>query len=160
MPRNLKQIQNLKQAFNKQKRFTRDELYNVHVLHTNIGFPREIYTAPDLRAICYDSKLLDEIKNVINAVKMPCFLSYDTTFNLCGYYVSVLVLKHPFLLNRNKTEPPIPFIFYFHENKNEISHNFLFNSIKRVILYFFIFFILSNFDILRFFQCSQLKHLL
>ncbi|RNA44067.1 hypothetical protein BpHYR1_014825 [Brachionus plicatilis] len=88
--RDLKQCQNLRYAVNKLKRFSFDELANIHLMHISLGFPNLIVTAPDIRIVGIDDELLKETKKTLAAFNKDnrvCF-QYDTTFNLTGYYVS------------------------------------------------------------------------
>ena len=71
-----------------------------------------------IRIIGIDDELLKETKKTLSAFDSSdrvCF-QFDTTFNLTGYYVSVLLYIHPILVidNTDKAQP-IPFAYYFHE---------------------------------------------
>lgn len=70
-----------------------------------------------------EEKLMVEIKKMLKAANKRILLQYDTTFNLTGYYASILNLMHPFLINAvTKKPPPIPIAVYFHELKSEKVH--------------------------------------
>ena len=60
------------------------------------------------------------------------YLSYDTTFNLGDFYVSVIVFKHILF----KETPLIPLAFVIHDRKfssvHEIFFNFLKNSVPKI----------------------------
>ncbi|CAF1000728.1 unnamed protein product [Brachionus calyciflorus] len=134
-PRNLKQCQNIKTFINRQKRFSSDELINMHILHLSIGFVKQILTIPDVRIIALDDKLLKETKKIFQILpkNKKVFFSYDTTFNICGYYVSVLVYKHPLIEKSDRVSPPVPFSFFFHERKTEETHLDFMQYIKRIL---------------------------
>lgn len=95
-------------------------------MHVSLAFPNVIVTAPDIRIIGMDSELLKDIKktlSIFDADNCVCF-QFDTTFNLTGYYVSVLIVLHPILiLNNTEKSPPIALAYFFHEKKYEKSHN-------------------------------------
>jgi hypothetical protein len=65
-------------------------------MHISFDFPNLILTAPDLRIIGIDAVLLVELKNALSSVVgvMRICFQYDTTFNLTGYYVSILNFIH------------------------------------------------------------------
>ena len=67
----------------------------------SLNFPNHIVTAPDIRIIGIDSVLLDEIKKILKAFDGEKInFQYDTTFNLTGYYTSILSFVHPFLVKK------------------------------------------------------------
>ncbi|CAF0854701.1 unnamed protein product [Brachionus calyciflorus] len=124
-PRDLKQCQNLRYAVNRLKRFTHDEVANCHLMHISLSFPNHILTVPDIRIIGIDNELLMETKKTLAAFDNQnriCF-QYDTTFNLTGYYVSVLVYIHPILIKTDSDKSPtIPLAYFIHEKKHEKAH--------------------------------------
>jgi hypothetical protein len=133
-PRNMKQCQNAKYAVNKNKRITHDEIVNTFILHTQLGFPNYILVAPDVRMVCvYDKLALEVRKTLRSATKMKICFQYDTTFDLSGYYVSVLTMIHPYLLHSDTSKGkscPFPVAYFLHEKKHEEAHNFFFSVIK------------------------------
>jgi hypothetical protein len=132
-PKNLKQVQNLKYAINKQKRFAYDEIANVHLMHLTMSFPCQIMTAPDIRIKAVDNVLLKEVLKFCKASKTRVFMQYDTTFNLTGLYVSILSVVHPFLVDSKGSSPPIPLIYHFHERKTQTAHTYFCRFIEEVI---------------------------
>ncbi|RMZ95763.1 hypothetical protein BpHYR1_043262 [Brachionus plicatilis] len=109
--RDLKQCQNLRFAVNRLKRFTYDEIANIHLMHVSLGFPNLILTAPDVRIIGMDDELIRDLKktlDIFGSDNRVCF-QFDTTFNLTGFYVSILLFIHPILvLHNTEKSPPIP----------------------------------------------------
>ncbi len=135
-PRNLKQAQNCRYAVNRLKRFTFDEIANVHLQHVILGYPNFIATAPEVRIIGIDEVLLEDTNKLIKrmkSLKQRVEFQYDTTFKITSYYMSVLVFAHPFL-NKTKTmrSPSIPLEEFFHERKDEMSHDEFWRFVKQV----------------------------
>jgi hypothetical protein len=89
------------------------------------NFPNLILSAPDLRIIGIDGGLLSEVNKVLlvfDEDNRVCF-QYDTTFNLTGYYTSILSFIHPILVKHNSdTSPPVPLAYFYHEKKYEKTH--------------------------------------
>ena len=78
-------------------------------MHISLGFPNMIVTAPDIRMIGIDDDLLKETKKTLTAfdsLDRVCF-QFDTTFNLTGYYVSVLLFIHPILVIDSTDKAPL-----------------------------------------------------
>jgi hypothetical protein len=66
-----------------------------------------------------------EVKKTLRASKSRVCFQYDTTFDLAGYYVSILTMIHPFIIKsegRSEIQPPIPVAFLFHERKHQQAH--------------------------------------
>ncbi|RNA23232.1 hypothetical protein BpHYR1_014571 [Brachionus plicatilis] len=51
--------------FSKKKRFSFDELANIHLMHISLGFPNLIVTAPDIRIVGIDDEFLKETKKTL-----------------------------------------------------------------------------------------------
>lgn len=101
-------------------------------MHISLGYPNHILTAPDIRIIGVDEELLKETKKTMSAFNKDnrvCF-QFDTTFNLTGYYVSILLYIHPILkLAKSEKSPAVPLAFFFHEKKFQKSHDELWRYI-------------------------------
>ncbi|RNA32259.1 hypothetical protein BpHYR1_036947 [Brachionus plicatilis] len=97
--RDLKQIQNLRYAVNRQKRFTYDEIANCHLMHISLGYPNHILTAPDIRIIGVDEELLKETKKTMSAFNKDNRLA------------------------KSEKSPAVPLAFFFHEKKFQKSHD-------------------------------------
>ena len=85
-----------------QRQFTRlpqDVLLNLHELTYNLGdFVHKIITYPDLVVVCGLKTIFFELDNIIMAKsKHPVLLSYNTTYKLGDFYVSMLFFKHVLL---------------------------------------------------------------
>ena len=128
MPRNLKQVQNLRYKGNNELRISRDALYNIHALarDTKNEFIHIIHTFPNLVVLCGHSLIFEELERVLYfETDMQC-LSYDTTFQLGDFYVSALVFRHIIF----KECPCMPAIFMIHERKFQKHHEILFTFFK------------------------------
>lgn len=105
-------------------------------MHISLSFPNHILTVPDIRIIGIDSELLKETKKSLAAFdndNRVCF-QFDTTFNLTGYYVSILVYIHPILVKANSDKSPvIPFAYYVHEKKHEKCHDEFWRYVFEII---------------------------
>ena len=95
-------------------------------MYNSINFPNFVLSVPDIRVIGIDNDLLDETKKMLKSVRVlnSVLFQYDTTFTLCGFYVSILSYIHPLLCKANSnTSPVIPLAYFFHEKKYEKTHN-------------------------------------
>ena len=120
MPRNPKQIKNVQANQRQLVRLTHDALYNLHELAYDLdGFVYKITTFPDLVVICGLKAILLEVDRIIKVKSQhPILLSYDTTFKLGDFYVSILLFKHALFVEA----PAIPAAFLIHERKFQASH--------------------------------------
>ena len=82
----------------------------------------EVITYPDLTCFFGNLDLLKEFNKVLelskNESKMCVYCSYDTTFNLGNFYVTLLVFRHTIFEN----DPVIPLAFMLHERKFQMVH--------------------------------------
>ena len=66
LPRNLKQLQNLRFKHLSESRLSRDDLYNLHeIAYDNDSFVHKIITYPDLTCICGLGTILNEAHKVL-----------------------------------------------------------------------------------------------
>ncbi len=86
-------------------------------------------TLPEFRCIMYDRQMVKEVDDLLRYSNEPIMFVYDTTFNLCKYFVSPLVCKFSFF----EQEPTIPLAFFMHEKKTEACHDQFFRSISQLI---------------------------
>lgn len=102
----------------------------VQVIFETLKFPQWIVTAPHFNAVCFDDKMILDLKKTIKTANQEGILvvfEYDTTFTMTEFYVSILCYIHPLLCfqtNKNKS-PPIPVGMLFHEK-----------NIKNIMIYF------------------------
>ena len=128
-PRNLKQVQNRKQTLNKKKRIGHDEIYNIHVLHYELGYVHFVQTIPFLEVIAFDKLLIQQLKEVMKLSSKKLFMTYDTTFNIGDFYCSPLILKNSMFT----IEPAVPLGFLYHEKKDQRAHQHFFEYFKKEI---------------------------
>lgn len=62
-----------------------------------------------------------------NGSHPPIFLTYDTTFKLGDFYVSVLTFRHPEFSER----PVIPLMYMIHDRKWKSVHHFFFKKLRK-----------------------------
>lgn len=87
-------------------RFSAHEIINTHMMHIAFNYSNQIMSAPDLRVICFEEKIYIEFKKILKTANKRVVVQYDTTFNLTGYYASILNIIHPFLINAVTKAPP------------------------------------------------------
>lgn len=76
--------------------------------------------------VCGHSKLIKDFEKVISLENKEQLLSYDTTFQLGNFYVSVLLYRHV-IFHKN---PIIPVLFLIHERKLSGHHEILFRTLR------------------------------
>ena len=130
-PRNDKQIENLQIKQLQQKRISHDSLYNLHELAFDVpNFIHSIRTFPDLVCIFGQKEILEEFDKVlVLTTTSPQLLSYDTTFKLGDFYMSVLCFRHVLF----KESPVIPAAFLLHERKFEEYHKEFLSICKKMV---------------------------
>ena len=130
-PRNSKQVENIRMSQLRKLRISHDALYNLHELAIDIpDFIHIIRTHPDLVCICGQKAIFQELDRVLLLQSpTPQLLSYDTTFQLGDFYVSVLSFRHTLF----KEAPVIPAAFMLHERKFQSTHNELFTVVTKSI---------------------------
>ena len=112
-PRDSRQTRYYKEKDMLSKQLGSDAIVNIHELaYTLPGFVWSVRTFPDL-VVCFG------MTSLLDVLKSPSLLSYDTTFNLGDFYLSVLVVKLSTLLE----SPCIPVAFVVHERKFQAAHD-------------------------------------
>ena len=131
LPRNLKQLQNLRIQFLSQNRISKDEFYNLHEVAFDIEnkFVRKVMTIPDLVCVCGLKEVLSEADKAILLNETGQLLSYDTTFMLGDFYVSLLLFRHTIFVEN----PAIPALFLIHGKKLFETHQVLFQEAVKAI---------------------------
>lgn len=127
-PRNTRQIHYQREKFKSTNRPSRCALINLHMLaYEDVGFVHCIRTLPDLVVVCGLEEILAELAFVLeNVPKREQLLSYDTTFSMGDFYVSVLLFKHCCFLQK----PIIPALFMIHERKLQEHHQVVFRLLR------------------------------
>ena len=122
-PRDEQQTYYYRSAMKPHKKLERDSLVTIHELaHALPDFVWSITSFPNL-VMCFG------MPDLLYIVKQcPTFLmSYDTTFNLGDFYLSVLVVKVSNVLE----EPYVPIAFVMHERKFQSVHAALCDELRR-----------------------------
>ena len=87
MPRNMQQVRNIRQNTLHKTRLIRDTLYNIHdIAYDTHSYIFRITTYPDMEMTFGLRGILDLMECILNADQL---LSYDTTFQLGDFYVSI-----------------------------------------------------------------------
>lgn len=129
-PRNVEQLRNLKKKINRQQRLTWYEIYNVHKMAWDMdNFVHHITTFRDMVIICGLKQVLEEVELVLGDGGIDQILSYDTTFTMGDFYVSILIFRQRFFLKN----PCIPALFLIHERKYEECHKKLFHILDKLV---------------------------
>ena len=124
-PRNGKQLTYFKSSSASGGCATRDSFCALHELAYIItGFIWTISTYPDLVVTCGSAFFTTNLPTA--SIVM---LSYDTTFNLGDFYVSVLMAQ----TNAFSETPTFPIAFLIHERKFEATHVSFFTAIKKIL---------------------------
>jgi len=126
-PRNVEQVRNTKKIQKNKSRLSHDALYNLHEFTYNSNFIHRIVTYPDLSIICYNPSIVDVFTSLLCSStpsdKPTVTLTYDTTFNLGDFYVSVLLFRETDF----DPSPIVPLAFLIHERKLQSTHDEFFH---------------------------------
>jgi len=133
VPRNTEQVRNIQKTQRNKSRLSRDAIYNIHELAYDLPFIQHISTFPDLAVILYHPELLDIFRGTLSYETPPerptQQLSYDTTFNLGDFYLSVLLFR-----DTEFDSPPIfPLAYLIHERKLSKTHDDFFRHISNIL---------------------------
>ena len=113
-------------------RLSRDALYNLHELAYDGDFVHRITTFPDVEIFLYSPHILSTFQTLLSRChceNLPVIqLSYDTTFNMGDFYLSVLLYRH----TEFNESPVIPLSFLIHERKLNSTHTNFFTYMKSV----------------------------
>ena len=123
--RDLKRVSNVKTRVDKQRRLSHDDVYNLVERGYHLSdYVRNLTIFSDLLCMVASKDALQELEQLLQVKSaQPIALFYDTTFNICDFYVSPLTVKHILFTN----EPSIPVAFLVHERKYQIHHELFFN---------------------------------
>ena len=124
--RNKPQVKYVKQMLKKEHSFEDEETLLVYhsILHKeNLPW----YTRKDGNLHCLSRiRQMDHHFNEVIRSTKRIVLSYDTTFELGPYFVSILVFRHPWL----RGYPAIPLRFLWHETKTILGHDMTFSDLS------------------------------
>ncbi|XP_065681700.1 uncharacterized protein LOC136095284 [Hydra vulgaris] len=121
-PRNPRQFKYVKSVEAAGKRIGTDSFITLHELAYMIpGFVWTISTNPDLSVSFGMQKSIDQL-----VMCSEVFLSYDTTFNLGDFYLSILVAQMSYFVEK----PCMPIAFVLHDRKFDVVHKHFFKTLK------------------------------
>ncbi|RWS24903.1 uncharacterized protein B4U80_13156 [Leptotrombidium deliense] len=132
-PRNLKQAQNIQYQHNIQNKVSYDEVFALYEFWTQefndtlLKFdlsPEFIVIFGHPTAVQLGNRLL---KENCQDNTLPQLLSYDTTFEVGHFYLSILVMRNTEL----ESDPIFPIMFMLHEKKSTDTHTLMWNIIMR-----------------------------
>ena len=118
VPRNLEQVRNVRKMIRNRNCLTHDGLYNLHKwAFDNDDFVRHITTYPNLIVVMYDTAIMRVFHDTLDSGKLQQ-LTYDTTFMLGDFYVSILLFRETEL----DESPVVPLAYMIHETKTKYTH--------------------------------------
>ncbi|XP_065660493.1 uncharacterized protein LOC136084428 [Hydra vulgaris] len=119
-PRNPRQFKYIRSVESAGKRLGIDSFVTLHELaYMMPGFVWTISTYPDLAVSFGIQKSIEQL-----VMCSQVFLSYDTTFNLGDFYLSILVAQMSYFVEK----PCMPIAFLLHDRKFDIVHKFSFQN--------------------------------
>ncbi len=122
-PRNVRRAQNLNYAENKKK-ITYYQIYSVQFMQACdfADYVKKLIIGPDLLVVFGDTNAIEFGNRLLKASSrdrsLEQLVSYDTTFNLGDFYVSILVMQNTEL----KGDPIFPVLFLLHQRKYKEVH--------------------------------------
>jgi hypothetical protein len=129
--RNTEQVRNRHSLLRKETRLTHDQIYcTLELAYHLYGVVHEIAIYPDFYCIV----ALPEVTRELNKVLMvnsdaTALLSYDTTFNIGDFYVSIFVFRHV-LFQGGVT---IPAAFIIHDRKCSDVHDRFWRKLIQIV---------------------------
>ena len=132
-PRNKKQCENAQYRTTKHKKISNDEFFSSVELAIQLeNFVRKFVIYPEVIIHLADEKILETTKELIRLSEthshLQQLLSYDTTFLLGNFYVSILVARNTYFEN----DPIFPVAFLIHTRKFSTYHRDFFFDIFAV----------------------------
>lgn len=127
-PRNINQVRMQQKQVRTRRQISQDQIYNSLQLAYHLeGFVQKISIFPDLVIVLGLQDLLQELNKVL-LVKSdePVVISYDTTFNLGDFYLSIVVAKH--IIYQGGRTFPVGFII--HDRKCQAVHEELWKVMR------------------------------
>jgi len=111
-------------------RLTRDALYNLHELALDGNFVHKITTFPDVEVFLYNPDTLSHFQEILRiSHDLPTMqLSYDTTFNLGDFYISILLFRYTIF----QESPVVPLAYMIHERKYTSTHTAFFQYLQSI----------------------------
>jgi hypothetical protein len=111
---------------------SRDAIFNLHELAMDSEFIQDIHTFPDLSVIMFDHTTISIFQSLLcrsDPISLPIqLLSYDTTFNMGDFYLSVLLFRQTDFVE----QPVVPLAYLIHERKLLATHSFFFTKMASI----------------------------
>ena len=127
-PRNKKQLENIRSGIKNESRLSRDAVLNAHeIAYELTDYVHYFATVPYLVVVVGLKEIFEELETLLLTKDKNQLLSYDTTFQLGPYYVSVLLFRHV-MFNEH---PVMPAAFLIHEAKWQDIHAILFSILRQ-----------------------------
>ena len=106
LPRNESQVKSIRQKIKVTSGSSTDPLLSVMMMckDTMKGFVRTVTGAPDYMVFIAADRSLDNLVRFCTNSSQPSILTFDPTFSLDAFDVTVSTYKHPLLVFRNPNE--------------------------------------------------------
>ncbi|KZS19453.1 Uncharacterized protein APZ42_014107, partial [Daphnia magna] len=134
-PRDLKQARNAQQVVRDNKRLSRDPICYLTELYYETDFISDLLLFPTLICLCYHKPVMENFQNLIGRSDLPAmWLSYDTTFKMGDFYLSILAYRDTQFEQRPRFTEIVPKITA--EKKMAIAtdeETAIVNSVKRYL---------------------------
>ncbi|XP_015792073.1 uncharacterized protein LOC107368716 [Tetranychus urticae] len=127
LPRNSRQVKNCRAVVSSRNILSHDDIYACYVL-SKTELADEVFKlelVPDLMVMLGNPNIVNFVNRLlVQSCVEKQIISYDTTFNLCDYYVSILCARNTELIG----DPIFPVCFLIHEKKHEGVHSTFWNT--------------------------------
>jgi hypothetical protein len=107
-------------------------LYNlVEISYDLQTFVHSLSVYPNLGVVCGNEDIIEHCNTalLVRHDDQPTLLSYDTTFCLGDFYVSVLLFRMVIF----SSNPVVPVLFFIHDSKTTAMHQNFFLTAKRLL---------------------------
>ena len=101
-------------------------MYNLIELSHDIDFVQHIVVHPDLVFIMYSPAIVDICRSTFASQLPVQQLSYDTTFTLGDFYLSILLFRETEFVS----SPIVPLAIMLHERKTQATHDLFFKHLS------------------------------
>ncbi|KAI9551096.1 hypothetical protein GHT06_001929 [Daphnia sinensis] len=129
-PRDVKQVRNAQQVVRDRKRLSRDPICDLTELYYKTDFISDLLLFPTFICLCYHKPVMENFQNLIDRSDLPAmWLSYDTTFKMGDFYLSILAYRD----TQFEQRPVTPLMHMLHERKWESSHDFFFKRFTEIV---------------------------
>jgi len=123
------QVRNGFKQAKQRVRLSRDALYNLIELSHDIDFINHIVVHPDLIVLMYSPTFVEIFRSTLSRDLPVQQLSYDTTFTLGDFYLSVILFRETEFISG----PVMPLPFMLHERKTQGTHEVFFRHLVSLV---------------------------